>query len=145
MSPTTIRPVRWRDLRAVAEIQRQSFRHNLAYKYWMLVFFHFFPGVKFWVSWDDDVISGCMIADTFRGITRILNIAVGPDHRRRGVGTSLMRTAIDAWPGQSVVLMVEENNVAAQALYHQFGFERTGYRAAYYGAGYPGIEMTLKR
>lgn len=145
MEPPAIVPVTWRDLGDVAAIQHESFRPSLAYKRWMLAFFHIMPGVKFWVSTHNGVVTGSMIADVNRGNTRILNIAVHPDHRGQGVGTALMRTAIEAWPTQKVVLMVEEHNTAAQRLYTQLGFDRSGYHAAYYGQGRPGIEMTLTR
>lgn len=145
MNQSTIVPVQWSDLSDVAAIQRASFRPSLAYKWWMLAFFHILPGAKFWVAKDGDTVTGCMIADVSRGSTRILNIAVHQDYRSRGLGTALMRTAIQAWPTEKVVLMVEEHNTAAQRLYTHLGFERSGYHAAYYGVGHPGIEMTLKR
>lgn len=140
-------PVRpeWRELRDVARIQEASFRRDLAYKWWMLLFFWLTPGVTFLITRDDKTVTGCIISDTHRGSIRIMNIAVHPDYRHQGVGTQLMKHVMDKRPNLSVVLMVQDHNASAQALYSKLGFVRTGYQRAYYGPGNPGIEMTLKR
>lgn len=142
--PPPIRP-RWRDLGEIARIQQASFRRDLAYKRWMLAFFWLTPGVTFLVTRDGETITGCIIADTHRGRTRVMNIAVHPDYRNRGIGKLLMTAVIDAQPNRSVILMVQDHNTAAQQLYTRLGFVRTGYHPTYYGSGNPGIEMTLKR
>lgn len=139
-----VRP-RWRELADVAAIQRASFRGDLAYKRWMLVFFMLTPGVTFLVTKDGETITGSIIADSHRGMARIMNIAVHPEYRQRGIGRFLMTTIMEQRPDTSVILMVQEHNTQAQNLYTSLGFVRTGYSAAYYGRGYPGIEMTLKR
>lgn len=142
--PEPIRP-RWRDLAQIARIQKASFRRDLAYKHWMLAFFWLLPGVTFLITREGDIVTGCIISDTHRGKSRIMNIAVHPEYRKRGIGRLLMNTVIAQHPDRSVVLMVQEHNAAAQQLYIQLGFTRTGYHPAYYGPSNPGIEMTLKR
>lgn len=142
--PPPIRP-RWRDLGEIAEIQKASFRRDLAYKRWMLAFFWLTPGITFLITRNGDTITGCIISDTHRGSTRVMNIAVHPNHRQRGIGRQLMNAVIEAHPNRSVILMVQDHNTAAQQLYSTLGFMRTGYHPAYYGSGNAGIEMTLKR
>lgn len=142
--PEPVRPG-WGDLAAVARIQMASFRRDLAYRRWMLVFFWLLPGVTFLITRDGEVVTGCIIADSHRGKIRIMNIAVHPDHRHRGIGRLLMNTVMDAQPEKSVVLMVQEHNTVAQSMYRNLGFTRTGYHPSYYGSGNPGIEMTLRR
>lgn len=142
--PQPVRPA-WSDLGDVARIQMASFRRDLAYKRWMLVFFWLLPGVTFLVTKQDETITGCIISDTNRGKMRIMNIAVHPEYRHRGIGRLLMTTVIKHKPNHPVVLMVQEHNVAAQELYTSLGFVRTGYHSGYYGRGNPGIEMTLRR
>lgn len=136
---------RWREIGDVARIQRASFRRDLAYKHWMLAFFWLAPGVTFLVTRDGDTITGNIISDTDRGRIRIMNIAVHPDYRHRGIGRQLMHAVMDMQPKRSVVLMVQEHNAAAQRLYEGLGFVRSGYHPGYYGNGNPGIEMTLRR
>lgn len=139
-----IRPA-WRDLAGVAHIQRASFRRDLAYRHWMLAFFWLVPGVTFLITRDGDVITGCIISDMHRGKVRIMNIAVHPDYRHRGLGRTLMNALMVQHPDKSFILMVQEHNSAAQRMYTGLGFIRTGYHPSYYGQGNPGIEMTLRR
>ncbi len=65
----------------------------------------------------------------------IHNLAVHPSHRRRGIGRSLLTTAIDGAKGQGsdrVTLEVRKSNQAAQQLYQSLGFEERGVRKGYY-------------
>jgi ribosomal-protein-alanine N-acetyltransferase len=65
----------------------------------------------------------------------ILNLAVHPNHRRRGIARRLLAEGLAqarelgaelAW------LEVRTSNLAAQALYESFGFREVGRRAGYY-------------
>ena len=65
----------------------------------------------------------------------ILNIAVVPDARRRGIGKALLSFAIDHLKSQScgsIFLEVRESNIAAIKLYANFGFRKLGVRKNYY-------------
>ncbi|SDB33795.1 ribosomal-protein-alanine N-acetyltransferase [Desulfonatronum thiosulfatophilum] len=65
----------------------------------------------------------------------ILNIAVHPDHRRRGLGKALVGAALEHARAENVencLLDVDEANTAALGLYEFFDFCRTGRRRAYY-------------
>src|SRR5680860_335602 len=93
-SQTAVRVGRvgWRDLRAVAAIQKASFRPGLAYGFWALAVLRVFPGVVFLVARVDALpVAGCIIGDRHRGNPRIMNLAVGPSARRQGVATALLR------------------------------------------------------
>jgi [ribosomal protein S18]-alanine N-acetyltransferase len=61
----------------------------------------------------------------------ILNVAVDPPFRRRGIGRSLIRELIGKNPGV-VFLEVRQSNIAARKLYHSLGFEAAGVRQDYY-------------
>lgn len=142
----TIENVRFGDIPALKKIQDASFRRSLAYGYVPLYTLWLAPFVTFLVARgpDGDPV-GCLIADRYQGHIRIMNIAVAPSWRRRGVGRALLR-AIDArLPGGNIVLMVEEHNEGAQALYRDEGYTRTGFERNYYGPMRHGIEMTLHR
>jgi ribosomal protein S18 acetylase RimI-like enzyme len=72
----------------------------------------------------------------------IFGMYVAPEHRRRGIGASLVRYAIDAARAQSgleqLVLTVTDTNVAARTLYEHFGFRSFGVepRAICFGGTY---------
>ncbi|MEW6776975.1 MAG: ribosomal protein S18-alanine N-acetyltransferase [Bdellovibrionota bacterium] len=65
----------------------------------------------------------------------VLNVAVNPEHRRRGVGRKLMEEALRCAAERKsaqVVLEVRVSGAAAQALYRSLGFEPIGMRSRYY-------------
>lgn len=65
----------------------------------------------------------------------ILNLAVHPAQRRRGIGRSLVQEAMTRARRvgiQGVWLEVRPSNKAAQALYYSFGFKHIGTRQRYY-------------
>ena len=69
------------------------------------------------------------------GSGEILNLAVAPEFRRRGIGGTLLEEGLVAFHdrgAQEVFLEVRESNHSAQALYLARGFRPVGQRAAYY-------------
>ena len=142
-----IDPVRLRDLRAVAAIQRRSFRPALAYGMSALFILRFFPRTIFLVARDtaSREVIGCGIADRYRGDLRIMNLAVDPSWQRRGVGGALLDHLERLSPVGDCVLMVEEWNTGAQALYKRQGYARSGFARDYYGRNRHGIWMKKVR
>lgn len=65
----------------------------------------------------------------------ILNIAVRPDWRRRGLGRRLLTHVLHLCRKMGIqrgYLEVRRSNIPAQALYRAFGFEEVGVRKGYY-------------
>ncbi len=65
----------------------------------------------------------------------IANIAVSPDHRRKGVAGALIGELISHSLNQGLsflTLEVRESNYPAISLYKKFGFEKVGRRKNYY-------------
>jgi len=80
-------------------------------------------------------ISGYLIAREVAGTGEVLNLAVSPDFRRRGVARALLRAGLAYLRKrrvEEVFLEVRESNRSAQALYLSSGFRPVGQRAAYY-------------
>ena len=141
-----IERVTWKDLRAVAAIQKASFRPGLAYGITALALLRLMPGVGFLVARTNDrPVAGSVIADRSHGDLRIMNLAVHPDARRRGIGTALLQAIEAAMPGGNVMLMAEEWNTDAQRLYERDGYIRKGLSKDYYGRGRHGVRMTKQR
>jgi len=61
----------------------------------------------------------------------ILNLAVWPELRRRGVASRLLFSVVGE-PGMTWYLEVRETNHAARSLYGKFGFREVGSRPSYY-------------
>ena len=84
------------------------------------------------VAMVDDRLAGFVVArHTAPDELEILNAAVDPPFRRRGVARSLMQQLVSQYRG-SVYLEVRQSNYAAQKLYHSLGFEVIGVRPDYY-------------
>lgn len=61
----------------------------------------------------------------------ILDLAVDPAHRQRGIGSRLLKAFLAGRRGR-VFLEVRPSNVAARRLYEHFGFTEISRRAHYY-------------
>lgn len=68
---------------------------------------------------------------TAPGESEILNLAVAPAERRKGVARRLLEHAFAASPGDWF-LEVRASNVPAIRLYETLGFQASGTRSAYY-------------
>jgi ribosomal protein S18 acetylase RimI-like enzyme len=69
----------------------------------------------------------------------VANVAVHPEHRRRGIALALMRAALDMIRGQGgaeAILQVDDDNLGAIALYRQLGFSHVTSRTAWVRPGY---------
>jgi [ribosomal protein S18]-alanine N-acetyltransferase len=88
-----------------------------------------------WSETSNRGIAGYLIGREVAGTGEILNLAVSPDFRRRGVARALLRAGLAAFRNRrvdEVYLEVRESNRSAQALYLSSGFRPVGQRAAYY-------------
>jgi ribosomal-protein-alanine acetyltransferase len=63
--------------------------------------------------------------------SEVLNLAVDPLFRRRGIGRRLLSQFTSRSPA-SIWLEVRESNLAARKLYQSLGFREVGKRAGYY-------------
>ena len=80
-------------------------------------------------------VAGYLIGRDVAGSGEVLNLAVAPEWRRRGIGSALLRAGIGALRRRKVdevFLEVRESNRSAQALYLSHGFRPVGQRTAYY-------------
>jgi len=75
-----------------------------------------------------------------------VGLMVAHDARRQGVGTALLRAAVD-WAREAGIRKLELHvfpwNQAAIALYDAFGFEREGYRKGHYRRGGERVDAIL--
>lgn len=98
------------------------------------------PNSRLWVAEierDDGtgVVVGAIVVWLVVDEAHIATLAVHPDYRRHGIATQLLRTALRECARlgmRTATLEVRASNLAAQALYHKFGFEVVGRRRGYY-------------
>ena len=106
------------------------------------------PGFRAWVCRSTDTpdlwgFLGCLRA---RDALHITVVTCAEAHRRHGVGTALLRTAmLQARTARlsRLTLEVRPDNTAAIALYHKLGFTDEGLRSDYYGPGDDALSMSL--
>ncbi len=89
------------------------------------------------VSVLNNQIIGYVCLRTILDATHILNLAVSPRFRRTGIGSMLLRDALDELKRSKpdtklITLEVRESNAAAINIYEKFGFKITGKRIGYY-------------
>lgn len=78
-------------------------------------------------------LAGYLVCSRYDAVWHVMNVAVDPDQRRRGIASALIgalleRTGNDA----QLTLEVRRSNAGALALYESFGFRAAGVRRRYY-------------
>jgi ribosomal-protein-alanine N-acetyltransferase len=79
----------------------------------------------------EDAVAGFLVVRKVAGEAEILNLAVAPEWRRRGLARELLRTVLDEFQGP-VFLEVRESNQAARSTYQALGFVEVTRRDSYY-------------
>src|ERR1700733_11477371 len=78
-------------------------------------------------------LAGYLIASRYADVWHLMNLAVDPPVRRRGLAGLLLEELIArVSPAEPITLEVRPSNGAAIALYKRFGFHAAGLRPGYY-------------
>jgi ribosomal protein S18 acetylase RimI-like enzyme len=123
----TVREMRADDLAGVARIQAASPEASQ----WDPPGYLVYNGT---VAVVEGAVAGFLVTrPTAPGEREILNLAVDPAHRRRGIAMRLMEAELDrASAGEAWFLEVRDSNQGARELYRSLGFQVSGRRAGYY-------------
>lgn len=84
---------------------------------------------------DGEHLAGYVGSQTVMGETDLLNIAVHPDYRRRGIARELLLALVERLKQRGsgcLTLEVRPSNAAARCLYEKLGFVQVGMRPKYY-------------
>jgi ribosomal-protein-alanine acetyltransferase len=110
---------------------------------------HWMPGeylsYSILVAVEDGAVVGFVVTRLVAaGEFEVLNLAVGREYRRRGVGRLLVKAATAGSPGE-YYLEVRESNRVARSFYRGIGFEEVGIRRKYYtDPDEPAIVMRIR-
>lgn len=129
------RPAVHRDLRTVAAIERGVFPDPWSHGMFVAHLRYAPPEMFLIAEAPNGDVLGYALARTAADEAELLNIAVAPAARRRGVGLMLLRATMESCRvhgAEWMLLEVREANVAARTLYEQHGFAPVGRRAGYY-------------
>ena len=92
--------------------------------------------LAFWlVATDEDRVAGYIGSQTVMEETDMMNVAVHPDYRRKGVAEALVNDLTEnlkKMGSHCLTLEVRASNAPAIALYEKLGFSEIGRRKNYY-------------
>jgi [ribosomal protein S18]-alanine N-acetyltransferase len=78
-------------------------------------------------------LAGYIVCSRYDTVWHVMNVAVDPDRRRRGIATTLIQALLDRIGDDAqVTLEVRRSNAGALTLYERFGFRSAGVRPRYY-------------
>ena len=81
----------------------------------------------------DDKVCGFIVGGSDGDSAWVNNIAVSPDYRRQGIGTSLLDALSQAaYPYQGLALIVRDSNTSARKFYDEYGFFDLEVKEGYY-------------
>lgn len=132
----TIRPLGYADLPQVIAIERRAFPTPWSLAMFVLELSKPSSVCLAAVELDGSRtgrLLGYLICSRYADVWHLMNIAVDPVRRRRGIGARLLEQMIDAAGHEaSYTLEVRPTNAGAIALYERFGFYSAGTRPRYY-------------
>ena len=87
------------------------------------------------VAMEEDKVAGYVGSQTVMDETDMMNVAVHPDYRRKGIAEALVISLVEALREKGshcLTLEVRASNAPAIGLYEKLGFRQIGLRKNYY-------------
>jgi ribosomal-protein-alanine N-acetyltransferase len=128
-----IRPLGIRDLGAIEEIERRAYRTP-----WSRSMFASELAKTTSIclgAFQGEELIGYIVNSRYVDAWHVMNVAVDPNHQRRGIATQLLQRLFDLTRDEhrrGYTLEVRVSNEGAIQLYEGLGFERHGIRRGYY-------------
>jgi [ribosomal protein S18]-alanine N-acetyltransferase len=126
-----IRPLTFGDLPAVLAVERRSFPTPWSLAMFVLEISK--PSGVCLAAETPDGLAGYLICSRYADIWHLMNVAVDPYRRRRGVAAALLERMFEqAGRDARYTLEVRVSNGSAIEMYERRGFKRAGHRRRYY-------------
>jgi [ribosomal protein S18]-alanine N-acetyltransferase len=130
-APVRLRRLTYADLPSVLAIERRSFQAPWSLAMFVLELSK--PSGVCLAATDDQGLVGYLICSRYADVWHLMNVAITPEHRRRGIATRLIEAMFDeAGREGRYTLEVRASNRGAIAMYERFGFRAAGHRRRYY-------------
>lgn len=121
------------DVAAIAELEKACFSDPWSYD---SIASELVNPLSYWlVAEVDGVVAGYVGSQSVLDAADMMNIAVSPDYRRRGIGQALVNELVAYLSQNKVIALLLEvrvSNEPAITLYERMGFEQVGRRPNYY-------------
>jgi ribosomal-protein-alanine N-acetyltransferase len=127
-----IRRLAYADLPQVIAVERRAFPTPWSLAMFVLELSK--PGGVCLAAVEEGRIAAYCICSRYDRVWHLMNVAVDPARRRRGLATALLRELLERVGADDarVTLEVRRSNGGAIALYEAFGFRAAGLRRRYY-------------
>jgi [ribosomal protein S18]-alanine N-acetyltransferase len=127
-----IRQLAYADLPQVIAIERRAFPTPWSLAMFVLELSK--PSGICLAALEDGELVGYLVCSRYDTVWHLMNVAVEPDKRRRGIASVLLERLFEQAdkPSEQYTLEVRTSNDAAIRLYERFGFRAAGRRRAYY-------------
>ena len=127
-----LRALTYGDLPGVLSIERRSFTTP-----WSLAMFVLElskpSGICLAATDEGGNLAAYLVCSRYADVWHLMNVAVSPTVRRRGIARRLLEQLFDEAGGDArYTLEVRTSNHGAIAMYERFGFRRAGHRRRYY-------------
>ncbi len=143
MYSVLIRPYRVRDSSDIIKIDLESFKsRNPAYDLYIYLTY----GSEILVADIGNLVVGYVVLQHRDFESKIMSIAVKKEFRRRGIGSNLLKKAIESVKEKGkrrLLLEVRVSNIPAQNLYKKYGFKVIDILQSYYADGEDAYLMCL--
>ena len=135
MTRVELRPLQLRDLSAIERIERASYPTPWSRSMFASELAK--PSSVCLGAFDLETaeLVGYLVISRYVDAWHVMNVAVEPAHRRRGIATMLLERLFELTAGRGqrgYTLEVRISNVGAVALYGRLGFKPRGVRRGYY-------------
>ena len=129
--PLEIRRLSYADLPQVIAIERRAFPTPWSLAMFVLELSK--PSGICLAALREGRIVGYLICSRYDTVWHVMNVAVEPELRRRGIATALLERLLErVAPDAQLTLEVRRSKDGAIALYERFGFRSAGLRRRYY-------------
>jgi ribosomal-protein-alanine N-acetyltransferase len=135
MTRVELRPLQLRDLNAIETIERASYPTPWSRSMFASELAKPSSICLGAFASETGVLVGYLVISRYVDAWHVMNVAVDPTERRRGVATSLLERLFELTTGRGrrgYTLEVRVSNTEAIALYERLGFKPRGVRRGYY-------------
>ena len=135
MTRVELRPLQLRDLNAIERIERASYPTPWSRSMFASEIAKPSSICLGAFELDSDDLVGYLVISRYVDAWHVMNVAVAPGNRRRGIATMLLERLFEVTAGhgrRGYTLEVRVSNGEAIALYERLGFKPRGVRRGYY-------------
>jgi [ribosomal protein S18]-alanine N-acetyltransferase len=142
-----IRAYEARDFQAIHKLDQACFPPGISYSKWSMQYFVNLATADCLIAEEEKKIVGFLLAETNPPLAHIITLDVAESHRKRGVGSALLREMEEhfAFHGiQSVLLETAVDNEAGIAFWSHHGYRSEAVVKRYYLGKIDAYEMRKK-